>query len=108
MTRRPARANATAARRIGINSPCQSPSGAIACAISGALSVPEPARIRTSRMESSRAMARGESWADMHYAMAHLEALVYLPTIMPLPRSFDPQIGVAHHLGPLFHFHLDA
>src|SRR6267154_1706549 len=107
MTRRPVCASVTAARRIGIISPCQSPSGAIACAISGALSVPEPVRIRTSRMESSRGMACGDSWTDMHHAMAHPDALVYLTKITPL-RSFDPEIGVAHHLAPLFQLQLDA
>src|ERR1700712_5448880 len=107
MTRRPVCASATAARRIGINNPCQSPPDAIACAISGALSVPEPARIRTSRMESSRGMACGESWADMHHAMAHLDALVHPTTITPL-RSFDPQIGVVNDLAPLFQLQLDA
>src|SRR5882757_11054529 len=106
MTSRPACASAIAARRIGINNPCQSPSGAIACAISGALSVPEPVRIRTSRIESSRGMACGESWADMHHAMAHLDPLVYLTTITPV-RSLDPQISVAHHLSPFFQLQLD-
>src|SRR5947199_9035 len=66
MTRRPACASATAAPRIGINSPCQSPSGAIAWAISGALRVLAPACDNTSMIDFSREPARGESGADMH------------------------------------------
>src|SRR3954451_24194315 len=70
MTRRPACASASAARRIGIKSRCQS-RGAMICAISGAPSVAVPARINVCRIEVSRQRLGGESSADMVHAMTY-------------------------------------
>ena len=65
-------ASATAARRIGTSRPCQSPSGAMACAISGALRDLPPERDNAWRMASSRGSAvEVESGEDMRLALAH-------------------------------------